>query len=118
VAVGASAAGQPTDASTPSQQPVPTGPQPLYAANLGVYYVQVRYDNGTFGAGLTSAPVAGKPASTLPLDANDVIFLLNDQRFTTPDDLLNHFGQTTVGYIDSSTNTAQSGTITLPPQGS
>jgi len=118
VAMGTNAFGQPSNANNPPQAPVTAGPQPLYAANLGIYYDRVRYENGTFGARLTSAPVPGKPASALPLDTNDVIFLLNDQRFTKSDDLLNHFGQTTVGYIDSSTNTTQSGTITLPPQGS
>jgi len=113
VALGTSAIGQPTIASNPPLVPAPNGPQPLYAANLGIYYQPVRYDDGTFGAKLTSAPVPGKPAATLPIDTDDVIFLLNDQRFTKSDDLLNHFGQTTVGYIDSSTNTTQSGTIAI-----
>ncbi len=39
-------------------------------------------------------------------------------RQANPDDLLNFFGQTTVGYIDWSTTITQSGTITLPPPGS
>jgi hypothetical protein len=116
--IAASAPGQPTYRSSLSPLPVTATPEPLYAANLGIYYQPVPYDNGTFGARLTSAPVPGKPASTLPLDADDVVFLLNDQRFTNPDDLHNHFGQTTVGYIDSSTKSTQSGTITLPPRGS
>ncbi len=69
----------PTVASNPSRGPVVTEPQPLYAANLGIYYLQVPYDNGTFGARLTRAPVKGKPAAMLTIDTNDVVFLLNDQ---------------------------------------
>jgi hypothetical protein len=108
--------GQTTAENNPSQGSVTTGPQPLYAANLGIYYLRVPYHDGTFGARLTQAPDKDKPAATLTIDTNDVIFLLNDQRFKKSDDLFNHFGPTTVGYIDSWTNTIQSGTITLPPQ--
>jgi hypothetical protein len=115
--IAASAPGQLTNSSNLFPQPVAATPQPLYAPNLGIYYVPVPYDDGTFGARLTSAPVPGKPASVLPLDTDDVVFLLNDQRITNSDDLLNHFGQTTVGYIDSSTKSTQTGTIILPPRG-
>ena len=117
VAIAASAPGQPTNAGNLSPPPATAGPQPFYATNLGIYYLPVPYDDGTFGLRLTSEPVPGKPASTLPLDTDDVVFLLNDQRFKNSDDLLNHFGQTTGGYIDSSTKSTQSGTITLPPRG-
>jgi hypothetical protein len=110
--------GQPGIAiNQPLVPPAPVGePQPLYAPNLGIFYLPVVYDNGTFGAKLTSAPVAGKPASALPIDTDDVIFLFENQRFKTLDDLLNRVGQTTVGYLDSATNTSQSATITIPPQ--
>ena len=113
--IAASTPGQPTNAG--SLSPPSAEPQPFYATNLGIYYLPVPYHDGTFGLRLTSAPVPGKPASTLPLDTDDVVFLLNNQRFKNADDLLNHFGQTTVGYIDSSTKSTQSGTITLPPRG-
>lgn len=87
--------------------------QPLFAENLGIYYEQVRYADGTFGARLTSAPMPGSPATQLPLDAGDVIFALDRQRFRTPDDVRNHRAQTTVDYIDSAAG-RQSGVVNLP----
>jgi S1-C subfamily serine protease len=94
----------------------PAGPQPLFARNLGIYYRPIRYADGTMGLNLTADPIPGSPASGLPLDAGDVIFALDDQRLTNPNDVANHFDQTTVDYVDSGTNTRQRGTIILPSQ--
>jgi hypothetical protein len=92
--------------------------QPLFAANLGIYYLKVPYDNGTFGAKLTSSPVANSPASQLSLDVGDIIFMLDGQRFASPNDLVKHVNRTSVNYIDATTNTQKSGTINIPqPQG-
>jgi hypothetical protein len=41
---------------------------------------------------------------------------LDGQRLINPNDVANHFDQTTVDYVVSSTNTQQSGSITLPSQ--
>ena len=117
MAIATTAPAQTSNVGRLPPTPGTAGTQHFYAANLGIYYQPVHYDDGTFGARLTGAPVPGTPASTLPLDTNDIVFLLNEQRFTTSDDLVKHFGPTTVGYIDSSTRSTQSGAITLPPRG-
>lgn len=97
----------------PKYPPPGAAPQPLFAENLGIYYEQVRYDNGTFGARLTSSPVTNAPASQLPLDAGDVILSLDGQRFRTPDDVRRPRGLTTVDYIDTARG-RQSGEVTIP----
>ncbi len=101
----------------PGPQPSAGGPGSLVAANLGVVYVPIRFGDGTVGLKLTRAPLPGSPASQLPLDAGDIIFALDGQRFTNPGDVANHFDQTTVDFIDAGTNTQQNGSITLPSQG-
>jgi membrane-associated protease RseP (regulator of RpoE activity) len=89
-------------------------PQPLYAANLGVHFVPIGYGNGTFGLRLAGAPIPGSPASQLPLDAGDVIFALDGQRFANLNDVANHVDRTIVDFVDAGTNTLQRGTINLP----
>jgi S1-C subfamily serine protease len=74
----------------------------------------VRYTNGTFGAKLTSDPIPNSPASQLPLNAGDIIFMLDGKRFTSPDDLLKPVDQTGVNYIDASSHAQQSGFINIP----
>ncbi len=86
----------------------------LFAAHLGISYLPIRYGNGTFGLRLAAPPVPGSPASALPLDAGDVIFALDGQRITTRYDVMNHFDQTTVAYVDASTNSQRVGNINLP----
>jgi hypothetical protein len=90
------------------------GVQPLFARNLGVYYVPIYYSNGTLGLKLSAAPLPGSPASQLPLDAGDTIFALDGQRFTNPSDVASHYNQTTVEFVDSGTNTRQTGNLNLP----
>jgi len=90
--------------------------RPLFARNLGIYYVMVNNGNGTLGLRLTAAPIPGSPASQLPLDAGDVILALDNQRLTNVNDVANHFDQTTVDFFDAATNTVQRGNINLPSQ--
>jgi S1-C subfamily serine protease len=120
VANGSNQFGQPTD-SGPGQQPgrpafAQGGPRPQLARNLGIFYVPIRFGDGTLGLRLTRAPLPGSPASQMPLDAGDIIFALDGQQLTNPGDVANHFDQTTVDFIDSGTNTRQNGSINLPSQ--
>ncbi len=94
----------------------PATPQPLFAANLGVFYVPVRYGDGTFGLSVSQTPQPGTPAAQLQLDPGDVIFALDNQRFTSGTDVANHYNQTSVDYVDSATNTRMRGVVMLGPQ--
>jgi membrane-associated protease RseP (regulator of RpoE activity) len=120
VSAGGNQIGQPvlTTGGSTAGQPAITqaSPKPVLARNLGVYYLPVRYSDGTFGLKLTATPLAGSPAAQLPLDAGDVIFALDGGRFKDTGDVASHFDQTTIEYIDVSMNTRQTGTINLPPQ--
>ena len=109
-------AGQRSDQpSVPPGSP-PGAARPLFAKNLGIYYVVVNGGNGTFGLRLTAAPVNGSPVSQLSLDPGDVILALDGQRFSNAFDVANHFDQTTVDYFDAATNAVQRGNINLPSQ--
>jgi hypothetical protein len=97
------------DLSQPPQPPAKDGPVPtrpnrarntFLASNLGIEYERVPFDNGTFGARLTSPPNAGSPAAELQLEVGDVVFELDGQRFTTEQDVLGHFDQTSVRIIN------------------
>jgi S1-C subfamily serine protease len=90
--------------------------RPLFATNLGILYVPIRFPDGTLGLRLISAPVQGSPASALPLDAGDIIKALDGQPIRNLDDVLRHSDRTTVDFIDSGTNTLQKGNIDLPSQ--
>lgn len=100
----------------PGQRPE-QGPPPLRAANLGIIYVPITFSNGTFGLKLVRPPLPNSPASQLQLDVNDVIYQLDGRPFRGPEDVRNHFDETAVSYLDAGTNTAQTGTFTLPSQG-
>jgi S1-C subfamily serine protease len=109
--------GNQVDPPAPGQPPpVSSDPPPaqVLAENLGVVYVPVNYNDGTFGLKLVRGPLPNSPAAQLPLDTDDVIYMLDGAPFRTSDDIKNHFDQTTINYIDASTKTQQSGTITLP----
>jgi C-terminal processing protease CtpA/Prc len=90
--------------------------RPLCAASLGLFYLPIRAADGTFQLRLVSDPIAGSPASTLQLDAGDMIIALDGLPFRNANDVLNHFDRTTVDYIDSATKTRRKGIIDLPSQ--
>jgi S1-C subfamily serine protease len=101
----------------PSAAPgmAPRAPQHFVAANLGIAYLPIPYHNGTFGLRLIAPPAAGSPASLLRLNPGDIVFALDGLAFTNPNDVLNHFDQTIVDYVDAMTNTTRRGNIILPP---
>jgi hypothetical protein len=88
--------------------------QELFAANLGIYYRQIWYPNGTFGARLTRHPAPNSPAGQLRLEPGDVVYELDGGRFYSPDDVLNHRAQTSISFINVRTSGAQSHWITIP----
>jgi hypothetical protein len=131
MALGANAIGQPADphvvsasvvASNPGQsltqsfrsQVGQQSPQPLFAPNLGIYYEKVPYTNGTFGARLTSDPIPNSPASQLPLDVGDVIYMLDGKRMTATEDILRYGNPTHVDYIDATDRSQKSGDVNIP----
>lgn len=107
----------PTFGQGPAPAVAPMAPQPLFAGNLGIVYVPISFNNGTFGLRLTRAPLPGSPASQLPLDAGDVVFALDGQRFANANDVANHVGLTAVDFVRAATNTLHRGNINLPAAG-
>ena len=93
----------------------PPMPQTLFAANLGIQYVTLPYNDGSIGVKLVRRPPPNSPAGQLQLDTNDVIYMLDGQPIFSPEDLRSHVGQTVIDYVDASTGAKQSGTIDLPP---
>ena len=87
------------------------GPNENYAANVGIFYEQVRYQDGTFGARLTRDPSPGSPAAQLQLEPGDIVYDLDGQRFRHPSDVLGHRDQTTVRFINVRTNRSQDATV-------
>ena len=86
----------------------------LFANNLGIYYEKVAYDDGTFGAKLTRAPEANSPAAQIGLEVGDVVFMMDDQRFRTPQDVLSHVNNTSVTLIDVRTGQVEQAVVVLP----
>ena len=92
----------------------------LFAANLGITYVRVPYDNGTFGARLIRDPLPGSPAAQLGspvasrLEPGDTIFSLDGMRFRTPEDVLAHRQWTSMQFINVRTNRAQWARVYIP----
>jgi hypothetical protein len=131
IALGANAIGQPAGPSVVSASLVASNtgqpltqsntpqvaqqlPQPLFAPNLGIYYEKVPYTNGTFGAKLTADPIPNSPASQLPLDVGDVIYMLDGKRMTAPEDILRYGNPTHVDYIDATDRSQKSGDVNIP----
>jgi hypothetical protein len=100
----------PASNTAPAPQPL----SELNAPNLGIYYQQMFYSNGTFGARLTRPPFYGTPAAQLQLGPGDTIFALNGTPFSTPADVLNHRAQTRVDFFSVRTNASQSATVNIP----
>jgi hypothetical protein len=96
-----------------SVQP-PGREQGLFAANLGITYVRVPYDNDTFGARLIRDPLPGSPAAQLQFEPGDTIFSLDGMRFRTPEDVLAHRQWTSVQFISVRTNRAQWARVYIP----
>jgi hypothetical protein len=85
--------------------PRPELPGPLkegdfYAPNLGIVYTKIRYQNGTFGARLKRDALRRTPAAAIGLEEGDVVFALDDDRFVSTGDVLNHRAQTTVDFVN------------------
>lgn len=98
-----------------NDQPAGRGPNgETYAANLGIHYETINYDDGTFGARVTRQPEPGSPAASLGFEPGDTIFALDGQRFRRPDDVLAHRYQTSVDFINVRTKAPQSGNLYIP----
>jgi len=104
---------QPTQMTTTASN-VDIGTGETYAANLGIYYSEVRYEDGTFGARITRPPVQGTPAGQLGLEPGDIVYMMDNQRFRTHTDVLSHKADTTVNFVNVRTNAPQAMSVVIP----
>jgi hypothetical protein len=88
--------------------------QGQFAANLGITYEPIRYNDGTFGAKLVRDPTPGSPAARMRLETGDTIYELDGTRFRQPQDVLNHRAWTIVRFVNVRTNGAQAMWIYVP----
>jgi len=96
------------------EEPEPKLAPGLQAANLGITYERVNYDNGTFGARLTQHHKPGSPAAQLRLEPGDTIFELDGMRFRQPRDVLAHRAWTTMSFVNVRTGAAQGARVYIP----
>jgi hypothetical protein len=88
--------------------------QSIFAANLGITYERVPYNDGTFGARLIKAPKPGSPAAQVGLEPGDIVFELDGMRFRTPQDVLAHVAQTTMLIVDVRTDRVMRVMVSIP----
>lgn len=85
--------------------------------NPGGYLQQVPYQQQapvTYGARLSRYPVAGSPCAYLQLEPGDMIVSLDNQPFRGPNDVLSHYGQTSMVFINVRTGQPQTANLNLP----
>ncbi len=59
-------------------------------------------------------PEANSPAAQIGLEVGDVVFMMDDQRFRTPQDVLSHVNNTSVTLIDVRTGQVKQAVVVLP----
>jgi formylglycine-generating enzyme required for sulfatase activity/serine/threonine protein kinase len=99
----------------------------IQVPHLGIWYKKAPRNDGTFGAQLTRDPVQGSPMAQLRmsndtklyrLERRDTIIELGGQGFRTPDDVWNHWFETTMLFVDQRTGQVKSASLTIPrPEG-
>ena len=70
-----------------------------FAPNLGVTYQLVKRES-TVGAYIVKSPRSGTPASTIGIEAGDIIVALDHLPFQRPEDLREHVDRTIVTLVD------------------
>ena len=101
----------------PGHTPLPADvPPELFAANLGIHYQLMALDGGTFGARLSRTATGDVPAAACGLELGDMIVRLDDQPIKKPEDVLAHFDQTTVDFINIRTGNLERRVVQLPGQ--
>jgi hypothetical protein len=91
------------------------GPGPgNFSRKLGINYARVPLANGTFGARLTRNAPPNSPAGQLGLEEGDMIVSMDDLPFTTPADVDNHYGDTSMIFINVRTGQPQAARLNLP----
>lgn len=82
------------------QAPLPATPGgEHYAPNLGIYYRLEPYGSA-YGARIARPPAPATPAGLLRLETGDLIVALDDLPIYGPADVLNHYAQTSVRFVN------------------
>ncbi len=98
----------------PAYTPLPDDvPRELFAANLGMNYQLIALGSDAFGARLSRTAAADTPAGALRLERGDMIIRLAGQPIREREDVLNHFSQTSVEFINIRTGRLQMAYVQL-----
>jgi hypothetical protein len=99
----------------PPYTPLPdTVPAEQYAANLRMHYQLTPNGDGTFGARLSRNAYPGTPVGTIGLERGDTILKIDGQPIRKPEDILAHYGRTTLEFINIRTGQTATNVIQLP----
>ncbi len=98
----------------PAYTPLPDDvPRELFAANLGMNDQLIALGSDAFGARLSRTAAADTPAGALRLERGDMIIRLAGQPIRAREDVLSHFSQTSVEFINIRTGRLQMAYVQL-----
>jgi len=89
-------------------------PSETYASNIGFFYTKVMKGDGTFGARVSRAPMAGTPAATIGLEVGDIVIELDGEKFRSEQNVLEHRYRTTVRLINVRDNRIYDSEVMIP----
>jgi hypothetical protein len=99
----------------PPYTPLPDGvPHERFASNLGMHYQLIPLGRDTFRVRLSRTAPPGTPAGALGLERGDMIRVLAGEPIRQSEDILNHYGLTSVEFINVRTGGKQVADILLP----
>jgi hypothetical protein len=89
-------------------------PQENYAANLGIHYQLIPLRGDSFGVRLSRTALGNTPGAAMRLERGDMIVRLDGQPIRSPDDVLSHFDQTSVEFVNIRTGRIETRIVQLP----
>jgi hypothetical protein len=101
----------------PPYTPLPADvPQEIFAANLGIHYQLMPLEGGSLGARLSRTATGNTPAAAISLELGDMIIKLDGLPIKKPEDVLAHFAETTVEFVNIRTGKAETRVAQLAGQ--
>ena len=99
----------------PPYTPLPdTVPAEQYAAPFGMHYQLIPNGDDTYGARLSRNASPGTPVGRIGLERGDMLLRIDGQVIRKPEDILAHYGRTTLEFINIRTGQTATEVIQLP----